>query len=490
MTLDVDSNGAFAFRKLADFGDGIAVRTPSSQLSGNAFATSAKSVARALEAAGVRPGDVCVVGLRTPLNTLQCLFGLWYLGATPLILDFRTPPQERAGLTQKAGAQWVVLDRQPKEDAAAKVIVFSDAWLDLPPLEDAPVAEGAALNAPAAILMSSGTTGLNKLFPATMERFTRFREKRYEVIPYPQGLALISLSLQFVASLSFCVGSLMRGQPVYLHPVLSSVEDLAKAVIENGITEAAFAPPTMRALIAHAGERDTPLFPDLRLLRVVGGPLAPEDKVLAYKRLSHHFSASFGSGMTGLVTVHYGQDVLDRPETAGRIVRDVRVVTVSEDGEELPVGTPGRMRVYSDTLTERALDLSHGNETVGKGWVMPGDYCVVDDDGFMTVLGRTTEMIVRGGVNISAAEVEAVLLQHPQVTEAAAVAIPDADYGFEVGVALVGESIDLGSVRAHCAARISPEKRPRKYAVVPSLPYNPSGKLLRRKVDLSIFDGG
>lgn len=491
MTDDQVSNGTFAFAKLADADDAVMIRTTTETLTGNDVSRKARSIVSAAKVNGVKPGDICILSLRKPLNTVLAIFALWHLGATPLVLDVRVPLQERRAIQENSGARHLIVDRLRAEDGATTTILFDEGWFERTPEASPPSESDAARKAPLAVLMSSGTTGLNKLFTVPRDRFLGSRDWRYSIIPYPRGLTMVAITLQFVGSFGLAMGSLLNGQPVYLHPPLSSTEELANAIIDNQVTEVSLAPPTIRSLIAYAGDVKEPLFPTVKLLRVTGGPLAPEDKLLAYNRLSNHFSASFGSGTTGVVSVLYGQDMLDRPETAGRILDGIRVETVSEDGAVLPQGTPGLMRVYSNrTGVVVPLDMSHGNETIGEDWAMPGDICVVDDQGFLTILGRTSDMIVRGGVNVNAADVEAVLLRHPQVAEAAAVAVPDAHYGFEVGAVVVGQGIELESVRRHCAKHISPEKRPHLFAVAKSLPYNPSGKIQRRKIDLSIFETG
>ncbi len=119
------------------------------------------------------------------------------------------------------------------------------------------------------------------------------------------------------------------------------------------------------------------------------------------------------------------------------------------------------------------------------GWLHTGDLGSFDDDARLLITGRKADTIVSGGENVAPAEVEAVLLEHPSVADAAVFARPDAEWGEAVIAAVVprdGESVDASALKAHCAARLAAFKVPKSFEARAELPRTPSGKLLRRQL--------
>jgi o-succinylbenzoate---CoA ligase len=154
-------------------------------------------------------------------------------------------------------------------------------------------------------------------------------------------------------------------------------------------------------------------------------------------------------------------------ETAGRPLAGARIA-ISDDGEILVAGP---------TVAPGALGPD--------GWVHTGDLGRLDDRGRLTVIGRKADTIVSGGENVAPAEVEAVLLAHPDVVDAAVYGRPDPQWGEAVVARLVlrdGAVLDLDAVRAFCAGRLASFKAPKAVEIADSLPRTASGKLMRRAI--------
>jgi acyl-CoA synthetase (AMP-forming)/AMP-acid ligase II len=116
----------------------------------------------------------------------------------------------------------------------------------------------------------------------------------------------------------------------------------------------------------------------------------------------------------------------------------------------------------------------------GPGWGRTGDLAVRDAEGFYTLAGRTRELVISGGVNVYPAEVERVLLAHPDVADAAAFGIPDAEWGERLVVAVIprpGAAPGPEALDAHCRAVLAAFKCPRAYHLLPEFPRTPSGKV-------------
>ena len=117
------------------------------------------------------------------------------------------------------------------------------------------------------------------------------------------------------------------------------------------------------------------------------------------------------------------------------------------------------------------------------GWLRTGDLAEIDDDGFVAITGRLKDVIIRNGENISAAEIEDVLLRHPDIVDVSVIGRPDPRTGERVCAVVVarpGSTPDLAAIAAHCAAQgIARQKTPEQLALVDAIPRNPMGKVLK-----------
>jgi long-chain acyl-CoA synthetase len=121
-------------------------------------------------------------------------------------------------------------------------------------------------------------------------------------------------------------------------------------------------------------------------------------------------------------------------------------------------------------------------KVMGAGWGIPGDIGFLDDDGFLTIVDREADMIVRGGVNIAPQELEKLIRTHPQVLDVAVAGYPDDIMGQEIAAFVISDSATIDDLRAFLRANVASDRRPREIRLVRSLPYNDNGKLLRRQL--------
>jgi len=188
-----------------------------------------------------------------------------------------------------------------------------------------------------------------------------------------------------------------------------------------------------------------------------------------------------------LVTYDPIADPAPVPGSAGRLVPRSKLKILDDEGREVPVGQvgeaystgPGLMLGYwRDDEQTRAV-------ITPDGWYRTKDLARVDEKGFVYVVGRLSDVIIRGGTNISPAEVERVLQQHESVAEVAVVGIPDDIYGQRVVAVIVPRapmSIDARELKDFTSARLSSYKVPSEFIIVPDLPVSTTGKVSRRDV--------
>jgi acyl-CoA synthetase (AMP-forming)/AMP-acid ligase II len=149
------------------------------------------------------------------------------------------------------------------------------------------------------------------------------------------------------------------------------------------------------------------------------------------------------------------------------------------DVGELLVRLPGKRREYYKD------DGASAAAWTDDGWLRTGDLAYLDDDGFVYISGRIKDMIIRGGNNIYATDVEAVILEHPDVQEAAVIGVPHQVLGEDVGAFVVrkpGTALEDAALLAFCAERLADYKRPRRLWFVAELPRNATGKVMKHKL--------
>jgi acyl-CoA synthetase (AMP-forming)/AMP-acid ligase II len=190
----------------------------------------------------------------------------------------------------------------------------------------------------------------------------------------------------------------------------------------------------------------------------------------------------YGSTELGVDTILAPEDQLRKPGSCGKPYATVQVKVVDGDGTELPVGEPGELYIR----TSLALDGYHCTDQKIRdldGWKSVGDVAYLDDEGYVYICDRRSDMIISGGMNIYPAEIEAVLHAHPAVMDAAVFGVPSEEWGESVHAVVQprpGQTIDLAELQAHAAEHLAGYKRPRSWEIRAGLPRTESGKLLKR----------
>jgi len=241
---------------------------------------------------------------------------------------------------------------------------------------------------------------------------------------------------------------------------------------------------------------------DLSSLRCMftGGEAVPEARAARFEDITGARVLQFyGSNETGALSRTTMRDDRDhRLQTAGRLIADMHVRLLDDHGRDITTpDTPGHPVCKGPATCLGYLDDPRANEQLftDDGWMRIGDLCSIDADGYLRVVGRTSDIIIRGGKNVSAPAVEAEVAQHPDVTLAAAVAMPDEVFGERVCVYAElepGTHLELDALVTFLRDRgISPEWLPERLVVVDALPRASGGKVakgelradIRRRID-------
>jgi long-chain acyl-CoA synthetase len=201
----------------------------------------------------------------------------------------------------------------------------------------------------------------------------------------------------------------------------------------------------------------------------------------------------YGLSETSPVASFNHPDVERRPGTIGIPVRGMEMKLVGDDGTEVADGEVGEIAIRGEGVMKGYWGREEATkESIPDGWFRSGDLATRDADGYYTIVDRKKEMIIRGGYNVYPREIEEALYEHPAVAEAAVVGMEHAELGEEVGAAVAlkpGAEVDVDELRAHVRERVAAYKYPRRIWIVDELPKGPTGKILRREVEVPPEDG-
>jgi long-chain acyl-CoA synthetase len=247
-------------------------------------------------------------------------------------------------------------------------------------------------------------------------------------------------------------------------------------------------PVMARELLAHPDFEAT----DTSSLATLGGGGAQLQPDLVAKIDSQVKTArpNTGYGMTetcGIITAVAADFFVDKPASVGPAMPSFEVKCVDDDGNTVPAGEIGELWVKGAPVIKGYINRPDATaEAITDGWLHTGDVAYIDDDGFIFLVDRKKDMVLRGGENIYCAEVEAVLHQHDGVAECSVFGVADDRLGEEVGAAVVmrpGRAVSVEALREHCATLTARHKIPRYIWVLDTpLPRNASGKFLRREL--------
>jgi acyl-CoA synthetase (AMP-forming)/AMP-acid ligase II len=261
----------------------------------------------------------------------------------------------------------------------------------------------------------------------------------------------------------------------------------------EGVTNFSGVPTMSREMLMHPdwSTRDTST---LAGMGGGGAPLQPDLVEKIDKSLAGG-APSTGYGLTethGIVTANAGALYVAKPSSCGRVVPTLEWKLVDESGEEVPRDSVGELCVRGSVVIKGYLNRPEATaEGIPNGWFHTGDIARVDEDGFVFIVDRAKDMVLRGGENVYCSEVEAAIYEHPGVAEAAVFGVPDDRLGEIVAAAIVlapGVTLTEDELRAELATRLAKFKVPeRVWFLNESLPRNANGKFVKRELRASLL---
>ncbi|MCC6473929.1 MAG: AMP-binding protein [Burkholderiales bacterium] len=478
------------------------------------------------EALGVREDDAVLLLLRNDIAFLEASAALSRLGAYPVPANWHGRADEVEFLIRDSGARTAVVHadlaplvagadrlrllwvRTPSEVAAAYDL--ADAQCGVPPGGtdwESWLCAHAPASAPArpsrgAIVYTSGTTGI----PKGVQRN-----------PYPDAERerLMSVMMRGAFGLTQGCRTIVCGPLYHAMPNVHARNALAALgpdgvivieprfdarrlleLIEGHRIQQLILPPVMFIRLLRLPEPARRRH-DLSSLRYVIHSAAPCPLDIKRKMIEwwgpiiHEF---YGTTETGLITLANAEEFLRKPGTLGRPVPQAKLKVIDEHGREAPVATPGEIcainRLYPD-FTYRNLP-GERRKLDRAGLVATGDIGYVDEDGYLFLCDRKTDMVISGGVNIYPAEIEAHLHAMPGLRDNAVFGIPDEEYGEALAAyveTMPGAQVDENEIRAYLAQRLARFMLPKVIRFVAALPRADNGKIYKRRLAEPYWQG-
>jgi long-chain acyl-CoA synthetase len=465
---------------------------------------------------GLKPGDRVAVAMRNfpewvfgffaitasgliavPLNAWwsadELLYGLRDSGAKLALVD-----QERAAML--AGRIDLPLWSRGPEEVSDPSVVMLGTRIQAARSENARLVEVRG-DTPAAMFYTSGTTGRPKGVILTHENIlqalynalylgarTILRAGGDVTASVEQAINLVSIPLFHVTG---CVAMLLPGTATGAKFILSRRFDPLEAlelIQRERVTSFGGVPTVAQQILRHP-ERDRFDLSSVKVVSYGGAPSAPE-LVRMIERTSAEILPGNGYGLTetaGLVTFNNGVHYQERPSSAGPAVPVATIKVVDPFGEEVPDGQPGELLVRGSTVFAGYWGKEAESKAVfDDGWFRTGDIAVIDSDGYMHIVDRLKDLIIRGGENVATVEVEAAIFEYPGVEDVAVFGYPDDVLGERVAAAIVVQPsvvIDQEDLRVFLRDRLAGFKIPDMIAVrTEPLPRNAAGKLLKRNL--------
>ncbi len=429
------------------------------------------------------------------------LFGAAIAGVPYVPLNYRLADADLAALLKRIAPAYIVGDADRvarlnpdnghKTWSRSAFVAEAEKLADSAADTEEEAGEGIAIQ-----LFTSGTTAAPK---AALLRHANLLSYILGTVEFgsasPDEASIFSVPPYHIAGIAGILSAIYSMRRILMLPAFDPDEWLKLAASERATN--AFVVPTMLARII--GRMDAGISPDLSNLQALayGGGRMPTELIERALELfpAVGFTNAYGLTETSSTIALLGPDdhrvayratdpnARARLGSVGKPLPTVEIEIRDEEGKVLPAGERGEIYVRGEQVSgeykeRKALD--------NDGWFPTRDAGWLDPDGYLFLAGRTDDVIVRGGENMSPGEIEDVLLAHPAIADAAAVGVPSVEWGEAVGIAIVakpGETLPTDDeLRALIKNRLRSSRVPERIARLNALPYNEMGKLLRREV--------
>lgn len=449
--------------------------------------------------------SVVFVGVNGPAWPV-CMYAAAATGVPVAPLNYRLSSERLGALAARLPEPLVIADDRylsALREGGVTDVVESRSWLrSLEEVDDdpSPRDDGDDPDAPAVILFTSGTTSEPKGVVLRHAHLSAYVVQTVDFGSAGAGdAALVSVPPYHVAGVGTILTNVYAGRRLTYLPDFTPA-DWLRLVRDEGITQAMLVPTMLARIMDEVDDGQPVEVPTLRSIAYGGAPMPRPVLVRALDAFpATGFVNSYGLTETSSTIAVLGPDehreahashdpvVVARLGSVGRPVPGIEAVVRADDGTELPTGELGELWVRGAQVSAEYME--QGTSADADGWFATRDQAYVDREGYLYIVGRADDTIIRGGENIAPAEIESVLRQHPEVADVGVVGRPDEEWGQRIVAAIVparGATLDTGQVRAWAREHLRGSRTPDDVVLVQDLPYSPLGKLVRRDLEKAL----
>lgn len=494
--------------------DDIVIDDGSSAVSYEQLRAGAARAAGVLESLGIARGArVGIFGVNS-VAAVELIFACSALGGVSVPINYRASKPEVRHIAQDSGAEVIFADEryaellaQARPKSVRRVVLLGEAYSALKQqAQETPGPADVEDSDLAVLIYTSGTTSLPKGVQLTHGGLSTFALESADVADgTDRGATLLSVPLYHVAGLSSMLVSVYGGRRILMMKQFEPLEWLKRAG-EQRPTHAFLVPTMLRKLLNEPAFEQADLS-SLQAISYGAAPMPLSTITDALRRLPEQiaFTGAYGMSETTSTVAVLGPEDHRRREDETEQEHRRRLSSVGRPiaGVELLVRTDERQVAAPHEVGEvfvrtgRAMTGYWGSQagpakvTIDEeGWLSSGDLGYLDEEGYVFLVGRRGDMIVRGGENIAPEEVEQVLLSHPDVLDAGVVGLPDEEWGERVGAAVVlrgNSNTSRADLDSHCR-QLASFRRPDVIVIAQELPRTSTGKLLRRELSPVILE--
>lgn len=462
----------------------VAVATANGTVTFGQLKQQVESAARQFCRHGVQKGDVVGLCFDDELALLVAILASTGIGATAFSIPRSLPPSMQKNMASQAGVSVLIADSKPVNLPFIRQIVIDVFRLPNDPGERNAVISVDSPTAPCLIITGSGSTGQPKLFAIEHSQLlARARLLGNTMHLSPSDRVGTLSHLDYLTSKMWWFAALLAGGSVasldrqQIAP-LSIREEFGITVLNTGVVHL----EQMLAAVAQAPEhRKT----DLRALIVAGSAVSDGLRQRVAARLTDQLWIFYGTNEMGLLTLVAPSEPIPVPGTVGRPATGVQIEIVDARGHVIGNGQTGHVRVRSPWMIDGYRhDAEASKKAFRDGWFYPGDMGWLSDDGQLVYCGRSDHMMNMNGINIYPAEIELTMSQHEAVRDVAVIPAHSAIHqDLPVCALTLHPSSGVSEMELYNFARqqLGP-RMPRFIFVLPEIPRNEQGKLIRAKL--------
>lgn len=452
---------------------------------------------------GILKGHHVGILMENSINFIIAFLGIQQLGATAVVFNHHLAVPELERQIKISDLELLILspafsakiENINPDTLPEKILRLSSEWITSLPGKERPAAfEEIDEDAVALILFTSGTTGLpkgtmithrNLITSACKQGYYSYHHLRMKNRENSKTI-LVAPLFHVLAIQEQLMGAIYSGTTLYILPVFNAQMYLDLIVRER--INLLVGTPTMFWLLLHK----TPIQKyDVSCIEAVkyGGAPMPPDLLAEMKAIFEDVQFVNGYGLTeaSVITLLLDEFSEQRPTSVGQPALCSEVKFVDSSGKEVKVNEVGELAVKGSLVSKGYYKLNEETKRAYRnGWFFTGDMGYRDEEGFIYLVGRSKEMINRGGEKVYPVEVENILHLHPKILDVTVFGIPDPVMGECVGCAMVLrpgiQDLHLEEVQEFCKEKMAYYKIPQKIVVLPELPRNPGGKVIKKKV--------